>query len=520
MSITWPTAPTPGEVNSGGKFKDFLTELLSDLDTVSTGLDSVTSTANSNLSAISTLQTDVSTLLGVSVSGTILTEMIIADGAALKNATGPSVVFDETNGYLEITGCDVGVGTSTPGFKLHIGGAIGIECSGVDGTFQDILSSVYTGNHDEQNAIQASTSSVADSSGFIFLISDGGGSANQTVSYRMSRATHRFYIGGTQKVIIDSLGNFGVGLTPTANMVGLSIEQGVITTKETTAPTADADYFKWFGLASDHRAYFQDDTGNNRKILYDGVTVSSLAISSASITQLSAGLDANNQAITNINIDSGNIDGVTIATSSITVGAGKTLNVASGTLTLAGDQISGDKVHGGTISGAPILDFSTIYKGSFRGLESCVYRMINDESAGNQDPLGAGGSDWEITDDLETEYYLGAVSQVTETSGIFSFGTTGYWLIYFFGEFYDVNIATGVLYLYATDDNSNYTLIAQAKTLGGGNTSTGLFVLLKISDISNDKIKLTQYSGSGAGFFTGSGTTSRTAINFIKLADL
>lgn len=65
--------------------------------------------------------------------------------------------------------------------------------------------------------------------------------------------------------------------------------------------------------------------------------------------QLGAALDANSQAITNINVDSGNIDGVTIATSDITVGAGKTLNVSAGTLTLADDQISGDKISGGTI---------------------------------------------------------------------------------------------------------------------------------------------------------------------------
>lgn len=35
---------------------------------------------------------------------------------------------------------------------------------------------------------------------------------------------------------------------------------------------------------------------------------------------------------------------------SIVLGAGRTLNISSGTLTLANDQISGDKVHGGTIS--------------------------------------------------------------------------------------------------------------------------------------------------------------------------
>jgi hypothetical protein len=34
----------------------------------------------------------------------------------------------------------------------------------------------------------------------------------------------------------------------------------------------------------------------------------------------------------------------------ITVGAGRELDVSSGTLTLGANQISGDKVHGGTIS--------------------------------------------------------------------------------------------------------------------------------------------------------------------------
>jgi hypothetical protein len=64
------------------------------------------------------------------------------------------------------------------------------------------------------------------------------------------------------------------------------------------------------------------------------------------------------QAMTNVNIDSGAIDGATIATSNITVGSGKTLNVASGTLTLANDQISGDKIEGGTIGSITITSLT------------------------------------------------------------------------------------------------------------------------------------------------------------------
>lgn len=56
------------------------------------------------------------------------------------------------------------------------------------------------------------------------------------------------------------------------------------------------------------------------------------------------------QAADSVDIDGGNIDGATIATSDITVGSGKTLDVSAGTLTLANNQISGDKVEGGTIN--------------------------------------------------------------------------------------------------------------------------------------------------------------------------
>ena len=61
-----------------------------------------------------------------------------------------------------------------------------------------------------------------------------------------------------------------------------------------------------------------------------------------------------NKTLTNPDINGGTIDSATIATSDITVGAGKTLNVSAGTLTLADNQISGDKVEGGTIAGITI----------------------------------------------------------------------------------------------------------------------------------------------------------------------
>ena len=58
-------------------------------------------------------------------------------------------------------------------------------------------------------------------------------------------------------------------------------------------------------------------------------------------------------------INGGTIDGATIATSNVTVGSGKTLDVSAGTLTLAANQISGDKVEGGTINAITITTLAS-----------------------------------------------------------------------------------------------------------------------------------------------------------------
>jgi hypothetical protein len=79
----------------------------------------------------------------------------------------------------------------------------------------------------------------------------------------------------------------------------------------------------------------------------DGTAAGSIADSTGVVTLASS-------VLTTADINGGTIDGVTIATSDITVGSGKTLNVSAGTLTLADNQISGDKVEGGTINAITI----------------------------------------------------------------------------------------------------------------------------------------------------------------------
>lgn len=69
-----------------------------------------------------------------------------------------------------------------------------------------------------------------------------------------------FKVDGDEVARFDPGGSFGVGLIPSANMAGLSIEAGVITVKETATPTADSGYGKIY-TKDDNTLYFQDGAG-------------------------------------------------------------------------------------------------------------------------------------------------------------------------------------------------------------------------------------------------------------------
>jgi hypothetical protein len=64
------------------------------------------------------------------VSPSVSTSIVMADGAWIGQAAGPQITFDDTNNYLEIMGCNVGIGTTIPANdKLHI------ITTGFDGTY-------------------------------------------------------------------------------------------------------------------------------------------------------------------------------------------------------------------------------------------------------------------------------------------------------------------------------------------------------------------------------------------------
>jgi hypothetical protein len=76
--------------------------------------------------ALADLLSKLSTLGLVSDSTTAgdaptFSSLIVSNGGTVGQAAGPLLTFDDTNNYLEITGCKVGVGTAVPTSNFQIG---------------------------------------------------------------------------------------------------------------------------------------------------------------------------------------------------------------------------------------------------------------------------------------------------------------------------------------------------------------------------------------------------------------
>jgi|TARA_R100001460_G_C3502318_1_gene170534 hypothetical protein len=113
---------------------------------------------------------------------------------------------------------------------------------------------------------------------------------------------------------------------------------------------------------------------------------------------------------------------------------------------------------------------------------------------------------------------------VTVSSGIFTFPSTGHWLI---NAYATINITTGspayltVGFKSSNDNFSSEDLIFNMSVKGNTNTShtTSGGVILDITDTANDKVKLEVSAVSGTITLSGATTNNRTYLQFIRLGD-
>jgi len=114
---------------------------------------------------------------------------------------------------------------------------------------------------------------------------------------------------------------------------------------------------------------------------------------------------------------------------------------------------------------------------------------------------------------------------MTESSGVFTFPSTGIYFVFFMVEYFSSNtvrfLIQGISY---TNDNSNYNQLGFTNSfmvggLGGdGYHNSVISQIVDITDTSNDKVKFDLYPQNTL-TVNGSSVLSRTYVQFIRLGD-
>ena len=175
------------------------------------------------------------------------------------------------------------------------------------------------------------------------------------------------------------------------------------------------------------------------------------------------------------------IDGGTIDGTDVTVGSGKTLDVSGGTLTLANDQISGDKVSGGTIGTTTIT--------ALAGALSLGDNNITNVSDIALDSISADGTDINV-----------AVSDDSATAFTIKQGVNAYLVIDTANSSESVAIGTGISGTGITIGHStSETTVADNLTVTGNLKVNGDTVTQNVSTMTvNDPIISLQTADDGA----------------------
>ena len=113
---------------------------------------------------------------------------------------------------------------------------------------------------------------------------------------------------------------------------------------------------------------------------------------------------------------------------------------------------------------------------------------------------------------------------MTQSSGIFSFPSTGYYVVYVASELFATSGDGGVfLELKVTENNSSYVTAsissAEGSSSGDSRGNGSMMNLLNITDITNQKFKAEASSISSGSSILGDADYNRTAITVLKVAD-
>ena len=152
----------------------------------------------------------------------------------------------------------------------------------------------------------------------------------------------------------------------------------------------------------------------------------------------------------------------------------------------------------------------------FGGLTDASMRRVTANFVGSASPIA---SNWEACD----SYGAGNLgSAMTESSGIFTFPSTGFWLINYHMQFYPNNgTQAAFAQTWTTTDNGTYTEVTQAGAFADValQQTTSIQFLFDVTSTTNCKVKFGVLQGNTSNTTQGSTDMNKTCASFLKLGE-
>jgi hypothetical protein len=222
---------------------------------------------------------------------------------------------------------------------------------------------------------------------------------------------------------------------------------------------------------------------------------------------------------------------------------GSSFTVSSSTITFASNLVTGDvidfiQILGNVLDlGVPSDSTVSLAKLTATGTKSSSTFLRGDNTF-DTPPLGGitMGEQWRLTTTKTSNGVLDANLEVNDTSGygslgtgmsessgIFTFPSTGIYMIIANGIFIGASENAMGLFIDVTTNNSSYTIIAEA--YDGQRNSTNTYAsgmcqtLIDVTDTSNVKVRFQANTLSGGSGLQGGTSSNLTSFMFVRLGD-
>ena len=202
----------------------------------------------------------------------------------------------------------------------------------------------------------------------------------------------------------------------------------------------------------------------------------------------------------------------------------KGINVSSGIITatsFSGSGASLTSLPAANLTGTlPAISGANL-TGITAGITQADIYRLNTSLSLSYDTVTVITANWERPDQSD-DVFDKIGTGMSQSSGIFTFPTTGIYLVTYIARLYATTVSyANHIYMDATVNNSSYVTVAQSANniIANGQTTTVAQSLLDITDTSNRKVRFKVYAAANNQQLLGNSNKQETFVTFIRLGD-